>query len=146
MEYRRANTAGASYFFTLVTYHRQPVFAEEKEVMVLRQAFKAVMNKYPFVIDAIVVMPDHLHCIWELPQGDADFSTRWRLIKMGFTKHCDERWRQLPDRSRKRKKQQAVWQHRYWEHLLRDEADYHHHVDYIHYNPVKHGYVKTPSD
>ncbi len=80
MKYRRANIARASYFFTVVTYHRQPLFAAEKEVGLLRQSFKEVIRKYPFSINAIVILPDHLHCIWHLPKGDADLSTRWRFV------------------------------------------------------------------
>ncbi len=91
-------------------------------------------------------MPDHLHSIWTLPPGDSDFSTRWRLIKTWFTKHCDPAIRVTPDIARQKKQEQAIWQHRYWEHLLRDEEDYRRHVEYIHYNPVKHGYVAAPVD
>ncbi len=99
---------------------------------ILRNAFRHVMDKYPFTLDAVVVLPDHLHCIWTLPQDDADFATRWRLVKSWFTRHCDMAARVLPDAARLRKGEQAIWQHRYWEHLLRDEADYRRHVEYIH--------------
>lgn len=95
---------------------------------------------------AAVVLPDHLHCIWTLPPEDHDFSTRWRLIKTWFTKHCDDNLRADPDAARQRKDEQAIWQHRFWEHLLRDEKDYARHLEYIHYNPVKHGYVQRPID
>jgi len=91
----------------------------------------------------MVVLPDHLHCIWTLPPGDADFATRWRLIKTWFTKHCDPVLRTRPNHARIAKQEQAVWQHRYWEHMLRDEADFARHVEYIHYNPVKHGYASS---
>lgn len=85
-----------------------------------------VRKARPFDIDAIVVLPDHLHCIWTLPDGDADFMTRWRLIKTWFSK---------------RSAYKNIWQKRYWEHVLRDEHDFENHVDYIHFNPVKHGLV-----
>jgi len=133
MHYRRAFTPGGSFFFTLVTHKRRPVFAHPETVEVLRNAFRTVRASRPFEIDAMVVMPDHLHCIWTLPPGDADFSTRWRLIKTWFTKHGDPALRG-----------QAVWQPRYWEHQLRDETDFARHVDYIHYNPVKHGLAPSP--
>ena len=135
MHYRRAFTPGGSFFFTLVTHRRRPVFANAQAVELLRNAFRTVRASRPFCIDAMVVMPDHLHCIWTLPPGDADFSTRWRLIKTWFTKHCASDPRA-----------QTVWQQRFWEHQLRDAADFAHHVDYIHYNPVKHGLASSPMD
>lgn len=146
MQYRRALLAGASYFFTVVTEQRRPVFAAEKEVNLLRDVFREVRQRYPFQIDAAVVMPDHLHCIWTLPPGDADYALRWRLIKTGFTKACDASWRVPPPAARQRKGQQSVWQNRYWEHLLRDDDDFRRHVEYIHYNPVKHGLVAHARD
>ncbi len=135
MQYRRAFIPGGTFFFTLVTDQRRPIFEVATAVDVLRSAFRSVRKSHPFEIDAMVVMPDHLHCIWTLPPDDADFATRWRLIKTWFTKHCDAQLRQP-----------AVWQQRYWEHQLRDEFDFAQHVDYIHYNPVKHGYSESPID
>ena len=146
MKYRRAFVPGGSYFFTVVTDKRRPLFQSADTVAVLRDSFRAIRLSHPFEINAMVVLPDHLHCIWTLPQGDEDFSMRWRLIKIKFTKHCDKSLCGLPNRARLRKSQQAVWQHRFWEHLLRDEADYQQHIEYIHYNPVKHGYVSRPLD
>ncbi len=131
MRYRRAFQPGGSFFFTVVTARRRPVFTSETAVALLRDAFRAVRQKRPFDIDAIVVLPDHLHCIWTLPEDDADFMTRWRLIKTWFSKHAG-----LKD----------VWHHRYWEHVLRDERDFIKHVDYIHYNPVKHGLASKVID
>lgn len=89
-------------------------------------------SKHPFRADAIVMLPDHLHCIWMLPPEDADFATRWRLIKTWFTKHRDPALRVPAKPARTRKAEQALWQHRYWEHLLRDETDFTRHVEYIH--------------
>ena len=112
-------------------------------------AFHAVRSRRPFDVDAMVVLPDHLHCIWSLPEGDADFATRWRLIKTWFTKHYDPALRTTPnqDQSVKWKKaQQPLWQHRYWEHALRDEPDRARHIDYIHFNPVKHGLVTSAKE
>ena len=144
MRYRRAFVAGGSFFFTLVTEKRRPLFASVEAVDVLRDAFRSVCSSRPFELDAIVVLPDHLHCIWTLPSGDADFSTRWRLIKTWFTKHCDPALRPAPSGVQMKKREQALWQHRYWEHMLRDERDCERHVEYIHYNPVKHQYVTCP--
>ena len=89
MQYRRAVQPGGCYFFTLVTEQRRRLFTSDARVEVLRNAFRQVMDKYPFTLDAVVVLPDHLHCIWTLPQDDADFATRWRLVKSWFTRHCD---------------------------------------------------------
>lgn len=133
MQYRRARTKGGTYFFTVVTCNRQHIFSREDNIDLLRQAFQYVMHRHPFRMDAHVILPDHLHCIWTLPDGDRDFSTRWRLIKSHFTRyyqHGD------PDRS--------PWQKKFWEHAIRDEKDMENHIDYIHYNPVKHGLVESP--
>ena len=138
MQYRRSLAPGGCYFFTVVTNNRKKIFTNDRTVDVLREAFKQIKDKRPFEIDAMVVMPDHLHCIWSLPGNDADYSTRWRLIKTWFTKHCNEG---LKNRSK-----QTVWQKRYWEHQIKDDKDYEQHVDYIHYNPVKHGFVTKPID
>ena len=143
MNYRRAFIPGGSFFFTLVTEQRRPLLASAGAVDILRMAFRVVQSAHPFQLDAIVVLPDHLHCIWSMSPGDADFSIRWRLIKTWFTKHCDPALRGVPNRARVTKGQQAIWQHRYWEHALRDETDFARHVDYIQFNPVKHGYVSS---
>jgi putative transposase len=144
MEYRRAFVAGGTYFFTAVTEKRRPILASADAVAVLRGAFRHVRQRRPFWVDAAVVLPDHLHCIWTLPPGDADFATRWRLIKTGFTKHCDPALRVVPNAARSAKGEQALWQHRYWEHMIRDETDLRLHVEYIHFNPVKHGLAQSP--
>ena len=146
MRYRRAWTKGGSFFFTVVTANRRPIFASVEAVEVLRSAFRAVRSRYPFEVDAMVVMPDHIHCIWTLPPNDADFATRWRLIKTWFTKHCDPALRNVVSDCAALIRPTALWQHRYWEHVLRDEEDYARHVDYIHFNPVKHGLVAAAKD
>ena len=145
MQYRRAYVPGGTYFFTVVTANRRPMFAHEANRNVLREAFRKIRRQHPFQVDAIVVLPDHLHCIWTLAAGDSDFPTRWRLIKTRFTKHCDQGLRDLC-LSDDRKSNPVIWQKRYWEHLIRDEEDYRRHVEYIHYNPVRHGYVQRPWD
>jgi putative transposase len=104
------------------------------------------MKRHSFKIDAFVLLPDHLHCIWTLPQGDSDLSTRWRLVKSYFSHRYEGEYRGDVSASREKKREQAIWQRRFWEHAIRDEEDYARHVDYIHYNPVKHGLVRAPRD
>jgi putative transposase len=146
MKYRRAFVPGGNYFFTVVTERRQKIFIDDRNIEILRQAFKKVMEKYPFSIDAAVILPEHLHFVWTLPPNDTDFSTRWRLIKTWFTKHCEYKSMYKPNVSQIKRGEKTIWQHRYWEHLLQDELDFEQHVNYIHYNPVKHGYVSKPVD
>ncbi|WP_435686092.1 REP-associated tyrosine transposase [Sedimenticola selenatireducens] len=139
MRYRRADVKGGTYFFTVNLAERHCRLLVEK-VDALRNAIRVVKQRHPFYIDAFVVLPDHLHAIWTLPEGDSDFAMRWLLTKAGFS-------RQMPmverrSASRKGKGERGIWQRRYWEHLIRDMGDYQRHVDYIHYNPVKHGYVE----
>jgi putative transposase len=136
--YRRAYLPGGTYFFTVVTLDRTPIFTDENRIAILRQAFRKVMASQPFEIDAIVVLPEHLHCIWRLPQGDSDFSSRWREIQKATSRHIDT--------ATNHRNERMVWQRRFWEHVVRDEADWRNHVDYIHYNPVKHGLASRPSD
>ena len=103
---------------------------------------------YPFVIEGWVVLPDHVHCIWTLQDGDKEFSKRWGLIKAGFTKHMKPflQRHELLTESRKRHQEGTIWQRRFWEHHIRDDDDYRKHIDYMHYNPVKHGLVKRTRD
>ena len=143
MRYRRIKISGASYFFTVNLAERNSHLLVT-HVDLLREAVRYVKNTHPFVIDAMVIMPNHLHALWTLPENDSDYSTRWGLIKSSFS-------RQIPaiervSNSRQRKGERGVWQRRFWEHLIRDDADYENHIDYIHYNPVKHGYVKRACD
>jgi putative transposase len=146
MQYRRTKTPGATYFFTVVTHQRQPIFDNADMVELLRQCFYGVKQRHPFAIEAMVVLREHLHCIWTLPNGDANFSMRWRLIKSEFSRRCGERYKRKLGTSRLRKGEQAVWQRRFWEHQIRDERDFAQHVDYIHFNPVRHGLVAAPTD
>jgi putative transposase len=137
---------GGTFFFTVVTYNRRMIFRTPDNIGLLRTIFKEVMAKHPFTIDAAVILPEHLHCIWTLPEGDRDFSMRWRLIKSDFTRRCDQVYKITPSAVRQYKKEQAIWQRRFWEHQIRDETDFIRHVEYIHYNPVKHGLVDSPKD
>ena len=154
MRYRRVNAAGATFFFTLVTERRRPLFREPETVALLLAAVEKVRSRHPFEMDAYVVFPDHLHALWTLPEGDANFSTRWRLIKEAFTRayikahEIPHKAHEIPHRSesRRAKGEQAVWQRRFWEHAIRNEADFNAHLDYIHINPVKHGLVTAARD
>jgi putative transposase len=115
-----------------------------EQIDVLRNVMRKIRLFHPFEILAMVVLPDHLHAIWELPQGDADFPLRWSLIKAAFSRAMPKT--ELIHQSRKLKRERGIWQRRYWEHQIRDDQDLQQHVDYIHFNPVKHGYVEKASD
>ena len=144
--YRRAHT-GSTYFFTVVTYQRQPILCLEPSRAALRKAIVETKEALPFNIVAWVLLPDHLHCIWELPERECDYSTRWSLIKKAFTKAVREQIA-LPEQtaSRSKHRESSVWQRRFWEHAIEDERDLAAHCDYIHYNPVKHGLVASAWD
>lgn len=146
MRYRRVRIPGGVYFFTLVTFDRQRTLCLPENLALLRQAFRTVIEKHPFTIEAIVILPDHLHCIWRLPTDDDNYPTRWRLIKSYYSHRYKMAGSDRLSPSRVLKKEQAIWQRRYWEHYLRDENDFKRHLDYIHFNPVKHGLVKAPFD
>jgi putative transposase len=143
MRYRRADVMGGTYFFTVNLAERKRTLLVDR-IDVLRTVMRKVKAMHPFHIDAMVVLPDHLHAMWTLPEGDADYPTRWALIKAGFSRHLPKDERRNP--SRIAKGERGIWQRRYWEHVIRDERDYARHVDYIHYNPVKHGYVNRVAD
>ena len=135
MQFRRLYVQGGTYFFTLVTYQREPIFSNKMAIQIYSEANKHINKKHPFSILAYVILPDHIHCIWKLPDGDSNYSTRWRLIKSFFTRE----WKKnSPNR------QKSIWQERYWEHVIRDQKDFENHFDYIHFNPVKHGIVSDP--
>jgi putative transposase len=137
--YRRWRVPGGSYFFTLNLHDRSQRLLVD-HIDVLRAAFRAIQRLHPFHIDAIVVLPEHLHCVWTLPEADDDYSTRWRKIKATFSRTLlATEWRSS---SRRRRHERGIWQRRFWEHVLRDENDYAAHVDYIHFNPVKHGHCE----
>ena len=146
MRYRRTYIPGGLYFFTLATENRRKLLATADSIQILRQAFRHVMKNRPFVVEAAVILPDHLHCIWRLPKGDQDYPTRWRLIKTWFTKNSNLPSTLSTSHSKIKKVEKGFWQRRYWEHCLRDEADFLKHLEYIHFNPVKHGLVNRPED
>ncbi|QDU37287.1 Transposase IS200 like protein [Maioricimonas rarisocia] len=139
---------GQIYFFTLVTYRRRPFLTSPAARTALREAFHSVREERPFEVLAIVLLPDHLHTVLELPHGDTDYSTRWRLIKSGFTR----RWLATSGRdgsgsaSRTHRRERAIWQRRFFEHTCRDDRDLLRCIDYVHINPVKHRLVERVRD
>ncbi len=143
-EYRRAYVPGASWFFTVNLAHRKGNRLLVEHADLLRASFTAVRENHPFRIDAIVILPEHLHCIMTLPEGDADFSTRWTLIKSGFSRAIKKG--EHVSASRQTRGERGIWQRRFWEHLIRDQEDFNRHADYIHWNPVKHGWVRHAAD
>jgi len=146
--YRRAWVPGGTFFFTVVTHRRRAIFTDAIARQFLRTAFQEVQERRPFQIDAIVLLPDHLHCVWSLPPDDADYPTRWRQIKKRFTQQYLARG--FPEAAlsvgRKRQGDRGVWQRRYYEHTVRDEEDLKHCIDYLHLNPVKHRLVERVRD
>jgi putative transposase len=144
--YRRPYVNGGTYFITQVTYQRQPWLCSDIGRMALREAIQHVRKTYPFQIDAIVLLPGHFHTLWTLPETDGDFSLRMRLIKRYVTKYYGDKLAIDVNisRSRMSRKESNLWQRQFWEHLVRDEADFANHCDYIHFNPVKHGLCDRP--
>ena len=142
--YLRMRVAGGTYFFTVNLADRHGNTLLVDRIDALRDAFRQTRIERPFALEAIVVLPEHLHCLWRLPPGDDDFPTRWRLIKSRFSRAVAQGERR--SRSRCLKKERGIWQRRYWEHWVRDEDDFRRHLDYIHFNPVKHGLVSKPRD
>jgi putative transposase len=146
--WRRAHVPGGTYFFTVVTDRRRPLFADPSSRQTLGDVIRECRLQWPFDVHSIVLLPDHLHAIWSLPRGDADYSKRWAWIKRQFTK-C---WLVAGgtetgiSEGRRRDGRRCVWQPKFWEHTIEDEGDMERHVDYIHYNPVKHGYARCPVD
>jgi putative transposase len=141
--YRRNLVAGGTFFFTLnLADRRLPLLTHN--IGLLRAAFRYTRHRHPFTIDAIVILPDHLHALWTLPAGDSDFLTRWRLVKTAVSRglHLGEG----VSASRSRKRERGIWQRRFWEHTIRDSGDFARHVDYIHFSPVRHSYVERVQD
>ncbi len=146
--YRRSNTAGATFFFTVVMYRRQRILTDDAVRRALHDAIVRVRDRYPFTVDAWVLLPDHLHCLWTLPPGDADFGVRWSWIKRLVTRAVAADYVALGERnaSRLARRESTIWQRRFWEHQIRDDADFAAHMDYIHFNPVKHGLAGRVAD
>ena len=142
--YLRNRTPGGLYFFTVNLAERRGNTLLTDQIAHLREAFRTTLAVHPVSVEAIVVLPDHLHCLWRMPEGDDDYATRWRLIKARFSASLPAG--EQVSRSRLRKGERGIWQRRYWEHLVRDEMDRARHLDYIHYNPVKHGHAAHARD
>lgn len=140
--YRRVRQ-GPSYFFTVVMHDRQPILIAEEMRSALRNAIARVRVRAPFRIDAMVLLPDHLHCIWTLPVGDTDYPARWQMIKTIVTQCCRGNLEIVGMTAQGRS---TLWQRRYWEHQIRDDDDFARHVDYIHINPLKHALVSRVAD
>lgn len=143
--YVRNQQAGATYFFTINLLDRQKSTLIDY-ICELRQSYSKVQQRYPFKVDAMVILPDHIHALWSLPQNDLDYSKRIRLFKTHFTKQLPSSLKLTGNQSRQDKQESGVWQRRFWEHTIRSAKDFDRHMDYIHYNPVKHGYVDCPAD
>ena len=147
-DYRRYFVPGGTYFFTVVTERRVRLFEHESARRLLGGVMRQCLLRYPVEVVAIVLLPEHLHALWTLPPGDERYSLRWRWIKREFTRGwlalggLEQQCSEAHDREQRR----GVWQRRFWEHTIRDEADMESHFDYIHYNPVKHGLVQRPCD
>ena len=142
VRYRRNFIAGGTYFST-VTLADRTSSALVDHVTALRMAFRIARHERPFTIDAIAILPDHLHAIWTLPSNDSDFSGRWKRIKANFTHRLVAAG--VPVK-RHPNGEYALWQRRFWEHTIRNEIDFERHVDYVHFNPVKHRLVNRASD
>jgi putative transposase len=147
-DYRRCYEPGGTFFFTLVTHHRRPILDTDLTRSCLREAINEVRTKWPFTMVAIVLLPDHLHSVWTLPSGDARYPIRWKRIKEQFTRrYLRAGGEEIPPGiSRQRHCERGVWERRYWEHTVRDEDDLKRCVDYVHWNPKKHGYVGNVRD
>jgi putative transposase len=144
--YRRAYVPGGTFFLTVVTHDRAPLFHDALARKCLRESMALARRDHPFVLLAATLLPEHLHLVIALPENDADFSVRIGAIKARFTR----RWlaaggtERKQSAARRRQDYRGVWQKRFWEHWVRDERDLGRCFDYIHYNPVKHGHVACP--
>jgi putative transposase len=142
-DYRRNRVPGGTYFFTVNLLERSGRLLTD-HIDELRAAVAKARRSRPFHIDGWVVLPEHMHCIWTLPEGDSDFAARWKAIKIAFAKSMPRTERRSAVRIAKGER--GIWQRRYWEHTIRDDRDYAAHMDYLHFNPVKHGHVPKVSD
>ena len=140
--YRRLYVPGGTYFFTVNLLDRRQNLLT-RHIDDLRAAYGTIAKELPFETVAIVILPDHLHCLWSLPPGDADFSTRWKRIKREFSVRLP---RDADANTPRRDAERGIWQRRFWEHCIRNDDDFSRHVDYIHFNPVKHGHAANPDD
>lgn len=144
--YRRAYVPGGTFFFTVKTEHNTPVFGAPELVKLLGVILREARSRWPYTTKAFVILPDHLHAIWSLPPGDTNYSTQWAWIKKEFTRRylSSGGVEQPVSPSRRENRRREVWQRRFWEHTLESAEDFETHFDYIHWNPVKHGYAQCP--
>ncbi len=141
--YRRYRIPGGCYFFTVNLLNRKNTLLVD-HIDLLRESVRLCKQKHPFHIDAWVVLPEHMHCIWTLPENDNDFSKRWKLIKTEFSKGIPNNERR--SKVRIKRGERGIWQRRFWEHAIRGDRDYAAHMDYLHFNPVKHGWASNVID
>lgn len=142
VNYRRNFVPGGTYFFT-VALHDRGARRLTEHAGELRDAFRRILRDRPFRIQAIVVLPEHLHTVWTLPPGDGDYPGRWKAIKSAFTRSLQKTGHPVPMRD---DGSALIWQRHYWEHTIRDTDDLQRHIDYLHFNPVKHGWVERVAD
>jgi len=142
------NYEGNGYFFTVVTFNRLPLFTSDRVVDLLQDSWEIVSERFPFTTLAYCILPNHIHTIWTLPENDQNYSVRWKGIKSQFTKRYLSEIGPGESRSLSRRKrgEAAIWQRRFWEHAINNGEDLGRHIDYIHFNPVKHGLVSEPSE
>ena len=142
--FRRVFTPGATWFFTVVAARRRPLLTDPRVISAFGTAMREVRQTLPFSMPAWVILPDHLHVIWTLPEGDKDYPRRWSIIKRRTSQLAD-----FPTMARScsmvARRESGLWQRRYWGHLIRDKEDLHRHIDYIHFNPVRHGDADVPA-
>jgi putative transposase len=146
--YHRFRVEGGTYFFTVVTYNRNPILTSKPARQILHEVWVQTQHAYSFETIAVCLLPDHIHTLWKLPDGDSNYSMRWNMIKGCFTR-CYQKQIGSDEKinpSRVKRREAAIWHRRFWEHTIDSEEDFENHLDYIHFNPIKHGYVKQASD
>ncbi len=145
-QYRRIFIPGGTYFFTVVTYKHKPIFNDKKTNELLNKMWRHVSKNHPFTTDAFCLLPDHFHCVITLPENDSNYPLRIREIKRLFSRMYRIYDNDSINVSRLKRAERTIWQRRYWEHTIRNDKDLDHHIQYIHFNPVKHGYVERVKD
>ena len=146
--YRRSNSKGGTYFFTVVSFKRRPIFTDDAMIHAMRDAVHLVKQQLPFIVDAWVTLPDHIHTMWTLPPNDGDYGKRWGLIKRQVSRACEAYWAPIDmlSLSNIKRDEKGIFQRRFWAHDIMDDEDFSKHMDYIHFNPVGHGLVKRAVD
>jgi len=145
-EYRRVYVPGGTYFFTVVTYQHRKIFHDPQACELLKVIWSKVIKNFPFTTNTFCLLPDHFHCVITLPQNDTNFSIRLREIKRLFSVSFHDEKNNSLNCSRQKRSEKNIWQRRFWDHLIRNEKDFNNHIEYTHFNPVKHGYVNQVKD